>query len=1146
MEKALSDTRVVRDLREFVDIANGDDRAELEAKVLPGRIRTRDVADRIRSAIEKLTVGKPVEEHRLTYTFKDGTRVNVLGPDNIHRVCVTQSFSKIPVLVERKVRYFQVSQIPSGAESKLGERDVLDVNDFYTRFTLRSETPLRKDYSGPVQDPNAYIRVLHRTSYTTASGEFRIDFSQVKSKQNGETLTEVLKLPPTYELEIEYLAPKTPRSSKEVIASLLRLIERILGAYQNTHFVLPETRLARYLEEFKLSGNVFYNLVTLERRHLRADRVGNILKGYTVTNKADGLRCGLYVARDRNVIRVTAQGSVSWTGITATSDEHIEDFVDGEFMEDKNLFCIFDVYHFRSKNTKVLPLFTTDEDMVRNPMSSRLGCGRQFVEDLRTKFTMLPSDTPMRIETKMFLAGDGPMMEQAIQTILDTQFEYATDGLIFTPRATQVAPIGELRGQTWQRVYKWKPPHENTIDFLMRFDGKTTTYDNVLKQDVRLGKLFVSRNPGQDIVYPCETMTGEYVPPTLPADLQRIVLSGVRAPSIFQPGAPRDPDAYQIAIPVNEKGVPTDIHNRRIEDDTIIECSYNVDTRRWSIKRTRYDKTYDYRVRGQPQYGNDIAVADNVWTTIHVPVTEDMLRAVASNPPDDTFEDDLYYRDDLDSRTRILKQVYGFHNRIKEQLYQSYALPGNTLIEFACGRGGDLFKWKRSKLSKVVGLDYSQTNLTMPRQGACARYLNEKAKKDGFLPKVLFVQADMTKPLEDQDNKYLNIVLGKQEADTPYLREFASLTKFDVGSCQFAIHYACESEEIFKVFVENVRKHCDGIFFGTCMDGAAVYSLLAGKDRHVFRRNSQVFAEIGKKYDDAGTWTPEFGQQVEVMLESLEKPQLEYLVPFERVIELFAEAGFELISSEPFGEFYAQQKGIALAATEQDFSFLYKTFVFKKVRKTEEKVEEVEVAVVVEEQPPAEEPKPEEEAPKPAEEPKPTSKRRKRIVPKEEAPPPAPGEEPVMFFSKLPENKEFSNFYAVDFMMDGVEMKSAEHAFQYYKAKTFGDEVHAEKILKAKSAQSAKSFGKKVANFDVKVWDEKKDDVMRQIIRAKFSVPELRAKLLETGTRPMVEANPRDSYWGIGTSKIDKPEKWGQNKLGKILEEVRAQLKSEE
>jgi hypothetical protein len=39
--------------------------------------------------------------------------------------------------------------------------------------------------------------------------------------------------------------------------------------------------------------------VTMVRSHLRADRTYNILNGYTVTNKADGERCFLVVARDR-------------------------------------------------------------------------------------------------------------------------------------------------------------------------------------------------------------------------------------------------------------------------------------------------------------------------------------------------------------------------------------------------------------------------------------------------------------------------------------------------------------------------------------------------------------------------------------------------------------------------------------------------------------------------------------------------------------------------------------------------------------------------------------------------------------------------------------------------------------------------------
>ena len=161
------------------------------------------------------------------------------------------------------------------------------------------------------------------------------------------------------------------------------------------------------------------------------------------------------------------------------------------------------------------------------------------------------------------------------------------------------------------------------------------------------------------------------------------------------------------------------------------------------------------------------------------------------------------------------------------------------------------------------------------------------------------------------------------------------------------------------------------------------------------------------------------------------------------------------------------------------------------------------------------------------------------------------GPPPVFFFSKTPENREFSNFFEVDFVMDDVRFKSAEHAFQYVKAKTFGDDAIAEKILKAKSAQSAKAFGKKVANFKDDEWNAKKDDVMRAIVRAKFRTnPTITKTLLDTGDRPLANADPRDRYWGIGTSadteKAKNIAKWvGENRLGKLLMEVREELRAE-
>jgi ribA/ribD-fused uncharacterized protein len=200
------------------------------------------------------------------------------------------------------------------------------------------------------------------------------------------------------------------------------------------------------------------------------------------------------------------------------------------------------------------------------------------------------------------------------------------------------------------------------------------------------------------------------------------------------------------------------------------------------------------------------------------------------------------------------------------------------------------------------------------------------------------------------------------------------------------------------------------------------------------------------------------------------------------------------------------------------------------------------------EAPPAAPPAP--EAPPIAEKKAPV--RRKKIVAPPagaEAPPPPP--EIVHFFSKEPENKEFSNFYETKFTLDGVEYNSAEHAYQAIKAKTFGDEEHFKKIVKAKSAQSAKSFGKKVAGYNEELWAAKKDETMKSVLRAKFTQNlDIRKKLMETGEKVLANSDSRDKYWGTGTSAsttmAKDPSKWkGENKLGKFIMELRAELKAE-
>ena len=142
-----------------------------------------------------------------------------------------------------------------------------------------------------------------------------------------------------------------------------------------------------------------------------------------------------------------------------------------------------------------------------------------------------------------------------------------------------------------------------------------------------------------------------------------------------------------------------------------------------------------------------------------------------------------------------------------------------------------------------------------------------------------------------------------------------------------------------------------------------------------------------------------------------------------------------------------------------------------------------------------------------------------------------------------------SNMYEAPFQVDSITFPTVEHYFQWAKAKQFGDGGIADKILKTPSPKAVKALGKKVKDFVKEEWDKTKDGIMRTGVKAKFvQHPDLKTKLLETGTRPIGEASARDKYWGIGTSadtaKANDPAKWpGKNVLGKILQELRTELK---
>ena len=131
-----------------------------------------------------------------------------------------------------------------------------------------------------------------------------------------------------------------------------------------------------------------------------------------------------------------------------------------------------------------------------------------------------------------------------------------------------------------------------------------------------------------------------------------------------------------------------------------------------------------------------------------------------------------------------------------------------------------------------------------------------------------------------------------------------------------------------------------------------------------------------------------------------------------------------------------------------------------------------------------------------------------------------------------------SNFWTSEIMMHDLPYPSVEHAYQAAKAL---DPAARPRIRFAGSPAIAKRMGRLVPIRPD--WENAKTAIMFALVRRKFSIPENALPLLATGNRQIFEVTTRwhDTVWGV----VERAGKYhGANRLGRILENVRAELRA--
>ena len=782
--------------------------------------------------------------------------------------------------------------------------------------------------------------------------------------------------------------------------------------------------------------------VTLQIKNIApagAYKMPSIRKNYSVTDKADGLRKLLFVSNSGKMYLIDPLLNVQFTGLVVEIKAFHNTLFDGEHvLHDKggdfiNLYLAFDIYFLKGESVRERSFYTSNKEHTDKSRHSEM---LKYIANMDASPVLKNTKSSLKVQPKRFYFDDGDNImfgetmtkseENASERIfmlckqcLESEYKYITDGLILTPCNTGVGgttpgQVGPLdRKFTWALSFKWKPPQFNTVDFLIntvkddetnrdkvieKIDGGSISGINMLSQrQVESYKQLVLK-----VGFDPSNRSNKIIPNACAMIYEGAIDkiaggSGEYKPIQFLPSNPYDASAGLCLMKLNSEGdMVTEEGAEVFEDLTIVEFKYDKPEQRWIPLRIRYDKTADLRKNGK-NFGNDYKTADSVWYSIHYPVTEEIIKGIDKNisydetsalGTDSSSISEVYYKSSASSSSnaeKLTECLRDFHNKfVKAALIYEMSKAGDTLIDFAVGKAGDLYKWKESGLSFVFGIDISRDNIENPANGACTRYVNFARENAGKMD-AMFVVGNSSRNVKDgaafSGSSDLTRVISKSVFGKGSMDALKKLglngvvatygkgeNGFDISSIQFAVHYMFENEDTLNGFLKNVCEctKVGGVFIGTTFNGKKVFDLLK---RNGVKKNESFILfkggvtespkkiiEIVKKYDDDLRFPPDefsLGYEIQVWQESIGNYISEYLVNFEYLDGMMSRYGFEphhldkgdifRKSRASFEELFRTMrehhssntlyaKALGMSNEEKTLSFLNDYFIYKKVR----------------------------------------------------------------------------------------------------------------------------------------------------------------------------------------------------------------------
>ena len=570
---------------------------------------------------------------------------------------------------------------------------------------------------------------------------------------------------------------KKLKVKNDIIKTLLEEINNIKKVLITNYYLISKTETNDIINQYnnllqnKKKGLYTMNVISLQTENI----INDVMSQYSLVDKADGEHYALLIYNSK-VYLISNNLEVKYTNFDVKNSNYNNTILDGELILLKNkkfLFTAFDCLFLKGKDTRNIsslkdritlvdevltnvfdPNFNVEKFNKKYEIESLLEYYSSNIDNYINYINSKMKEKSNYIFTRKHYMFSYNLSQNEIFKYSELLWKhyssnlekwmYKLDGLIYTPQ-NQI--YTDKQSEQKFKIFKWKPPNENTIDFYYiektdKNNNKLNVFDNTNEKFLkdkpyRIGLLHVGN-----------------------------IQNNIEQPVLFT----EDDTLHTCKLYLDKNGYVTDLDSNIIQSNTVVEFYYNFNIEdklnRWTPIRTRNDKTEF--VRNKKKYGNFKSIADNVWKSIQENNTISVINNLAN---DKTFGNTLNELDNkLNNKVNVItkpqptstyytfkadlaKNMRMYHNFIKSMIINNYC-KNKTVLDVGSGRGGDILKYYRAKSKELVGLDVDSYEVNSVTDGPISRYNSLKKYKD-ILPMSFGIgDAGIKYNLEDQSNKF--------------------------------------------------------------------------------------------------------------------------------------------------------------------------------------------------------------------------------------------------------------------------------------------------------------------------------------------------------------------------------------------------------